>query len=234
MKLSDAATVRETIFGNLGDAPGRALEAQFMLWSANPRFRAFAATYGDKVRKKLRLVRDAQGLYDVQLELEVASRLLRDRRFGVEYEKGAKSGGRHPDLAVTFRERTVLHLEVKRMRTAGADPEAKCAEVVCDAVQQLVPNALNALVIGVPGVVAFEPDLALVLRALHMRVEKKDDVYFQRRGFAGSRGFLRSLERLGAVATIDARGAGLEPNPSARRPMPADLSRALGNALAGS
>ena len=64
------------IFGGLASLPGGALEGRFMEWAASSRFRAFAATYRDKVRKKLRLVRDEEGLRDLELELEVATRLL--------------------------------------------------------------------------------------------------------------------------------------------------------------
>lgn len=230
--MSEAAILRE-IFETLGEAPGRALEGQFLRWCAAPRFRTFAGAYRDKIRRKLRLVRDEQGLRDLALELEVAAQLLQDRRFGVEYEKGATSGRRYPDLAVTFRVGTLLHLEVKRVRTAGADPDAKCAEVVCDAVGQLVTGALNVVVIGLPSGLAPLPDVARALRALHVRAENNDQAYFQRRGFTDVRGFLRSLGRLSEVVMItEASGAHLYSNPAARRAMPADVRRALKIALA--
>ena len=223
--------MRAAIFGGLESASAAALEDRFSEWAASSRFRAFAATYRDKMRKKLRLVRDAEGLRDLELELDVAARLLQDRRFTVEYEKHATSGRRSPDLAVTFREGTLLHLEVKRIRTAGADPDAKCAEVICDAVGQLVPNALNAVLIGVSP--APTPNLARALRDLRGRAERKDDAYFQRRGFTDARSFLRSFERLSAVAMIGvACAARLEGNRLALRPMPSDVSHALERVLA--
>ena len=229
----ETSELRAAIFGGLESASAAALEDRFSEWAGSSRFRAFAATYRDKMRKTLRLVRDVEGLRDLELELDVAARLLQDRRFTVEYERHAASGRRSPDLAVTFRERTLLHLEVKRVRTTGADPEAKCAEVICDAVQQLVPNAVNALAIGFPPEPATTPDLAGALRALRRRAERKDEVYFQRRGFIDARHFRRSLERLGAIVTIvDSRGAQLlATNPLARPPMPADVSRAIATVL---
>ena len=228
----DTSELRAAIFGGLESASAAALEDRFSEWAASSRFRAFAATYRDKMRKKLRLVRDAEGLRDLELELEVAARLLQDRRFTVEYEKRATSGRRYLDLAVTYREGTLLHLEVKRVRTAGQDPEAKCAEVICDAVQQLVPNALNALTIGFPPDPTPIPDLARTMRVLRGRAERKEEIYFQRRGFIDARGFLRSFERLSALIAIgNAQTALLVPNPVAHRSMPANVSRAIATVL---
>ena len=50
-------------------------------------FRAFAETYRDKIRKKLRIAKDAEGLQDLRLELEIAYLLVQERKFKVEYEK---------------------------------------------------------------------------------------------------------------------------------------------------
>ncbi len=229
--MTAAATLRAVIFETLGDAPGRALEGQFMLWCAAPRFRTFAATYADKIRKKLRVVRDDEGLRDVQLELEVAARLLRDRRFAVEYEKHATSGRRHPDLTVRFREGAVLHLEVKRVRTVEADLEAKCAEVICEAGPQLVPNALNVIAIALSEERAPVVDMARALRALRARAERKDEGYFQRRGYVDARAFLQGYSRLNAVIVLGAQEAGTGRNPLARLQMSSALDRALAAAL---
>ena len=221
------------VFEGLERAPAGALQARFAQWAESSRFRAFAATYRDKLRKKLRLVHDAEGLRDLELELEVAARLLADRRFTIEYEKHATTGRRYPDLVVTFRERTVVHMEVKRMRAVGADPDAKCGAVVCDAVQQLVPNACNAVAIGLPPGVAPTPDPARALRALRLRAERKDGVYFQRRDFTDARGFLRCFERLSALVMIgDIPDAHVELNALARWPLPVELARALERASA--
>src|SRR5713226_2142028 len=53
---------------------------------ASSRFRAFAETYRDKIRKKVRGLRDDNGRRDLVFELGIALRLLEERRFALEYE----------------------------------------------------------------------------------------------------------------------------------------------------
>lgn len=64
------------------------------------RFRAFAHTYRDKIRAKLRNAGDDRGELDLAAELETAALLLREARFAVEYETYAAAKQRGPDLAI--------------------------------------------------------------------------------------------------------------------------------------
>jgi len=81
---------------------------------ASPRFRAFAETYRDKIRKKNRGPRDDEGRRDLVFELSVALRLLEERRFLIEYEPYGV-GQRAPDFRVTFRS-VHFNVEVRRLR----------------------------------------------------------------------------------------------------------------------
>jgi hypothetical protein len=95
------------------------LAAPFAGWlAASPRFRAFAVTYRDKIRKKARHLRDEEGWRDLHFELAVAYWLLQERRFEVAYEAYGVGGQRAPDFCVTYRTHTRFNVEVKRMRAA--------------------------------------------------------------------------------------------------------------------
>ena len=84
---------------------------------ASSRFRAFAEIYRDKIRKKARGLRDGEGRRDLAFELAIASRLLAERRFGVEYESYGV-GQRAPDFRVTFRSQLRFNVEVRRLTFA--------------------------------------------------------------------------------------------------------------------
>src|SRR5579859_6787719 len=75
------------------------------LMAASPRFRAFVEEHQDKIGKKVRAARDADGVRDLALELEVAYRLLSERRFALRYEAYAAGKTRGPDFTVIYKER---------------------------------------------------------------------------------------------------------------------------------
>lgn len=223
--------LRADIFGASADP----LAERFAAWVlASPRFRVFAETYRDKVRKKLRVLRDAEGHADLALELAVAYLLLSDRRFTVEYEKLAAVKQRGPDFTATYRTHTLVHVEVKRLRAAGTDTASRCADVVCEKLRQLQPRAFNVLVMGLPENTASALDLPNALRGLRERAERKDEPFFQRRGFTDARAFLRHYQRLSAVAVRDPHHAlPLWSNPLAQPPLTDDLRRTLATTLTG-
>ena len=99
----------------------------------------------------------------------------------------------------------------------------------------LVLLALLLLVLDQAGMLgAIRPQiqtlLTPVMRTLEERATRKDDTYFQERGFAGARDFLRRYQRLSGALWLSA-APGAPPsfwrNPQARHPLPADLARAL-------
>ncbi len=204
---------------------------------ASSRFRAFAETYRDKIRKKVRGLRDDNGRRDLGFELGIALRLLEERRFALEYESYGV-GQRAPDFRVTFRSRVRFNVEVRRLRRqapmldAPADP-ARLIRAVCDKLGQLPPAMINVLVLGADGPSSAADALAPAMFQLQDRAAHKDEVLFQQRGFNGVRDFLRHYQRLSGALWIagesDAARTSLWRNPQARHPLPTDLARALGN-----
>ncbi len=212
------------------------LAAEVRSWlSASPRFRAFAETYRDKIRKKIRGLRDDEGRRDLAFELAIAVRLLDERRFALEYESYG-IGQRAPDFRVTFRSQTRFNVEGRRLRrpapTPGAPADrAPLVRAVCDKLGQLPPAMINVLVLGADGPSSAAEALAAAMLWLQDRAVRKDEGLFQQHGFAGVRDFLRHYQRLSGTlwlaGALDAPLASLWRNPQARHPLPADLARAL-------
>jgi hypothetical protein len=211
------------------------LAAEVGTWlAASSRFRAFAETYRDKIRKKARGSRDDEGRRDFAFELSVAMRLLEERRFALEYESYGV-GQRAPDFRVTFRSQVRFNVEVRRLRPAPTpemptDP-ARLIRAVCDKLGQLPPSMINVLVLGAAAPSSAAESIAPAMLWLQDRAARKDEALFLQRGFTGVRDFLRHYQRLSGALWVDG-GAGTSPatlwrNPQARHPLPADLARAL-------
>ncbi|HWQ84249.1 MAG TPA: hypothetical protein VN363_06765, partial [Anaerolineales bacterium] len=63
------------------------LAGELLAWmERSPRFTAFVESYRNKIRKKLRLIRQPEAALDLRSELEAAYRLLADRRLELAYE----------------------------------------------------------------------------------------------------------------------------------------------------
>ena len=223
------------IFG--GTASG--LAAPVRAWmAASPRFKLFATTYRDKIRKKARAARDPEAAQDLYAELATAYRLLEEPRFAVEYEPYAAEKTRGPDFAVVFRTRVRFNMEVTRLRAAAPAPDEaaarrdRIARAICAKLPQMPPSAINVLTLVVaPG--AYEAgDLTEALRLLTGAAARRDDAFFVRRGFLGARDFGRQLQRvsailLGPAPPDDAEPGALWPNPQAKHPLPPDIARIL-------
>lgn len=223
------------------------LAVQFARWvQESPRFRAFAETYRDKIRKKVRGITEAEGYRDLQAELAAAYFLTLERRFSVEYEKYGVGKQRGPDFSITYKTHTRFDVEVTRLRLgqageAGAAPEpGKLANTLCAKLEQLLPSMVNVLVLAaddapkrgddssVDAGQALENWLLSATTLLQGRAERKDDEFFVRRGFLGARDFLRHYNRLSAVRLVapDAPPV-LWLQPQARHPLPPDLATIL-------
>ena len=217
----------------------QALGLQFTEWArASPRFRAFAETYRDKIRKKIRGLNDEAGLRDLLFELEIAHLLLQEKRFVVEYEKGGVGKQRSADFQVTFRTNLVFNVEVKHIRFSAHDQRSaqqefgKLANIVCQKIGQLAPGMINLLVLSYEQdhVDGFDGPAALL--QLRRVAEHKDDEFFQRRGLADARDFLRQFQQLSAALFRNHRPSGtiqsaLWLNANAKHRLPADLRNAL-------
>ncbi|MDQ3929990.1 MAG: hypothetical protein M3328_12700, partial [Chloroflexota bacterium] len=200
----------------------------------SPRFREFAETYRDKIHKKVRTVTDADGYRDLQAELATAYFLVQERRFIVEYEKYGVGKQRGPDLSVTYKTHIRFDVEVTRLRGSqigeeGAGPEpSKLVNTLCAKLQQLPPSIMNVLVLVADDAPYSEENLTSGLRLLQERYEHKDDDFFTRRGFLGSRDFLRHYSRLSAIRLVAPGGLPvLRLQPQARHPLPPDLATIL-------
>lgn len=184
--------------------------AEFEQWVCDSRrFRAFAETYTDKIRKKLRQARDDATLKDLYCELETAYRLLQDERMAVEYEKQAQLKQRSPDFAVTYRVNTTFNVEVTRLRmlanSSAVDDEEiarvltrKVLDGVCDKLGQMLPSVVNILFI-IPEWEISHTGLLATMNALRISAELKNDTFFVQRGFQDARDFLKSFQRLSAI-----------------------------------
>jgi len=206
---------------------------------ASRRFRSFAETYRDKVRKKASGARDEEGRRDLAFELAIAMRLLEEPRFALEYESYGL-GQRAPDFRVTFRSGVRFNIEVRRLRPQAAAPDAptdlgRIVRAVCDKLGQMPPAMINVLVLGADGPSSAADVLAPAMLRLQESATHKHEVVFQQRGFTGTRDFLRHYQRMsGALWLAGEAGAptaSLWRNPQARHPLPADLARALSSTM---
>ena len=220
------ARLTEHLFAGTSDDPLAADVAGWLAGSA--RFRAFAETNRDKIRKKLRGAADPDARRDVRLELHAAQLLLADRRIELVFEAyGARAVG--PDFTVTYGGERSFNLEVTRLRRA---PEAATyGGPLLPKLRQLPPGVPNALLIAIDADDAAAFDVAGATRALRARADRKDEAFFSGRGFRGTRDFYDRFLRLGAVlvwseeAVGDAR-ATLWTNRSARIALPPRAARA--------
>ncbi|HUP27791.1 MAG TPA: hypothetical protein VM409_05095 [Chloroflexia bacterium] len=216
------------------------LAVQFSEWLQAPRFRVFAENNRDKIRKKVRGIAEAEGYRDLQAELATAYFLLLERRFLVEYEKYGVGKQRGPDFSVTYKTHIRFDVEVTRLRggQAGVASEpGKLANTLCVKLKQLPPSIINILVLAADDSLHIDNDPSAgsghdlesgLLRAvtlLQERAERKDDEFFTRRGFLGSRDFLKHYSRLSAIrlVTPDAPPI-LRLQTQARHPLPPDLA----------
>jgi hypothetical protein len=210
-------------------APSGALAEELSRWlAASKRFRAFAEAHRAKIRKKLRGATDEDARRDVRAELRAAHLLLADRRIELAFEAyGAGKGG--PDFTATLRGEGTFNVEVTRLRRSA--DEAGLGRHLVAKLRQLPPSVPNALLVAIEGASAEALDVSAAVLSLRARADAKDDAFFDRWGFDGSRGFYQLFLRLGAVlvwcedAADDARAA-MWTNRSARIPFSERAARA--------
>jgi hypothetical protein len=183
-------------------SPHSPLTDELTTWLASSaRFRSFAETHHDKIRKKLRAASDTEALLDLRTELRVAHLLLADRRIELAFEAYG-SGKAGPDFTVTFRGERSFNLEVTRHRRTPTSPPTGAGAhggQLMAKLRQLPPSAPNALLVAIDGDNANTFDVAAATRALRNRADAKDEAFFVSRGFEGTRGFYDRYLRLDAV-----------------------------------
>ena len=228
----------------LFDGQSHLLAAPMETWLASSRrFTAFVNTHHTKIRKKLRAAQEPESLRDLQLELETAYLLLRERSLSLAYEPGHPQLGRSPDFAVTFTTSLVFMVEVTRLRavqprtaiTTLTDPLPgdRFSDMLCSKLGQLLAQRSNLLLVGVEAPHLTHRDLHATMLSVQQRAEGNDSTVVHRYGFRDRADFFHHYQRLSALLV---RGgtplqAG-EPvvvwvNPQAKYPLPARVRTVL-------
>lgn len=165
----------------------------------------FVETYRDKIRKKLRILKEGESALNLGAELATAYALLQEPRFTLEYEKHTKQRG--PDFTVTYRTHTLFNLEVTRIRSTEAGPPAvpdspaldKFMKVICEKVGQMPSGVMNVLLIVLETPEMTFADLGQATVRLKQLADQKTEAYFNHRGFEDAADFLRQYRNLSAI-----------------------------------
>jgi hypothetical protein len=215
------------------DGKDHRLREDFADWlRSSRRFREFATYYRDKIRAKLRTVRDEGSIEDLAAELRTAALLLGEDRFTLEYERYAAAKRRGPDLTVTCRTHTQFNVEVRRIRAGEPgedDAEARVSRlmgVLCAKVGQMPPSVVNLLWLEV-GADTSESDLTKATATLRQLAESKVEDYFTRRGFESSADFVKQYHRLSAIVLSRSDDRVVWLNALARHRMPSQIVTAI-------
>jgi hypothetical protein len=182
-------------------------EALEQWMEASARFTTFVETYRDKIRKKIRVTREPESIYDLRGELEVAYCLLNDRRLEVAYEPYASAKRRGPDFTVTYRANLVFNIEVARIRVVrdgveGIDParqEERLLRILLGKLGQMQPGMANLLVIHIKEELGRAIDLGRLMQALKTRVEKKDPSFYIAKRYPGPAAFYKDFLLLSGI-----------------------------------
>jgi hypothetical protein len=207
------------------------------------RFTAFVNTFRDKIRKKLRVTKEPETLYDLRLEFETAFLLLRERSLSLEYEPEQSKQVRSPDFAVTYTTSLTFMVEVTRLRGVSKaemsmsengtplDGE-RLADVICSKLGQFLPQRGNVLVLGMDALSLTQSDLQALMLRIQQRAERNDSAFWIRYGFEDRTEFFRHYQRLSEVLVRGSQIQAAEPtvtwtNPQAKHPLPGKVRTVL-------
>jgi hypothetical protein len=208
---------------------------------ASSRFTAFVETYRDKIRKKIRVTREPESALDLRGELEVARRLLDDRRLAVAYEPYTSAKRRGPDFAVTYRANQIFNIEVARLRLEesrvdGTDlarfaerKEERLLRILLDKLGQMQPGMANLLVIQTREEVARSIELGRLMQEVKIRVEGKDPSFYAISRYAAPPAFYKDFLHLSGIL-LWADGAQLWVNKQARPGLAEKVIRCVSSA----
>lgn len=176
-----------------------------MQWmQPSSRFTAFVEIYRDKVRKRIRVIREPESALDLLGELEVAYCLLEDRSLAVAYEPYASAERRDPDFAVTYRTNLVFNVEVARIRMENSriDPrrtEERILRVLLDKLGQMQPGTSNLLIIHTRQELRRSIDLGGLMQDIKLRAERKDPSFYAVSRYANPALFYKGFLHLSAI-----------------------------------
>ncbi len=228
----------------LFDGKASALSESMSQWLASSRrFTSFVDTFCDKIRKKIRVTKSSEGLLDLQLELQTAYLLLREKTLSVMYEPDhAKRIIRAPDFAVTYTTGLTFMLEVTRMRAEPAEktPPAhinstlsplaiRVADTICSKLGQFQPKQPNILLIGMDSLQLNENDLHAAMLHIQARVQREDSDFLRRYGFRDRAEFFQHYLRLSEILIRGSNGESplVWVNPQAKNSLPSKVRTAL-------
>ena len=234
-------TKQTVLIGYLFDGQPHLLSEALAKWmEASARYTALVEFYRDKIRKKIRVTRQPESILDLRSELEVAYRLLNDRRLEVAYEPYASAKRRGPDFAVTYRANLVFNIEVARMRMEknGVDEidrlriEERILRILVYKLGQVQPGMPNLLVIHTREDQAQSIDLGRLMQDVKTRVEKKDSAFYAASVYPSPAAFYKDFHLLNGVL-LWAAGAQVWVNKTARYRLPEKVFRLVSSRLSG-
>jgi hypothetical protein len=255
MRKYEAGSVDELMIYLFDGQPHLLTEPMANWLESSRRFTAFATVFRDKIRKKMRVTRDQETLYDLRLELETAYLLLQERSLSLVYEPEQSGSGRSPDFAATYTTSLTFMVEVTRLRTPQKGTSApsesqrspddahmlqseRLADAICTKLRQLLPQRGNVLIVGVDALRLTQNDLQSVMLRVQHRAEQSDATFWQRYGFPDRADFFRHHQRLSEVlvrgSTVHAEKPAIAwINPQAKHPLPGKVRTALYRSHAG-
>lgn len=207
------------------------LSAELLQWmNSSARFSDFVETYRDKIRKKLRVTRDPEGTLDVRGELEVAYRLLHDRRLVLEYEPYTSTQKRGADFAVIYRSNLRFNIEVSRMR-AEEDATLRAGErvlrILLSKFGQMQPGMPNLLVVHIRREIAQTFNLEKFMQEIKTRVEGRERSFYEISRYANPAAFYKDFLHLSGIV-LWAHEPQLWINKQARPQLDSKILRLLG------
>ena len=223
----------------LFDGQPHILATQMEIWlRSSRRFTAFATTFRDKIRKKLRVTRDEETLRDLRLELETAYLLLQERSLSLAYEPDQHKHGRSPDFAVSFTTSLTFMVEVTRLRDIASldkndmSENERLTDAICSKLGQLLPQRSNVLIVGAGALHLASNDLQSMMLRIQQRAERDDPALWQRYGFRDRADFFRHYQRLSEVLVRSLQLRADEPpvvwvNSQTKHPLPGRVRTAL-------
>ena len=223
----------------LFDGQPHLLGEEMETWlKSSRRFTSFATDFRDKIRKKLRVTRDQETLYDLRLELDTAYRLLQERTLSVVYEPENSGPGRSPDFAVTYTTSLTFMVEVTRQRSVvssendTSQESERLADAICSKLRQFLPQRGNVLIVGLDALRLTQNDLQSLMLRIQQRVERSDPAFWQRYGFRERADFFQGYQRLSEILVRPSQlqtneSAVVWVNPQARHPLPSKVRTAL-------
>ena len=207
------------------------------------RFTVFVTTFCDKIRKKLRVTKDQETLYDLRLEFETAYLLLQERPLSLAYEPEQSKQVRSPDFAVRYTTSLTFMVEVTRLRAVSKTEilssdngttleEEHLADAICSKLGQFLPQRGNVLIIGVDALRLTQYDLQATMLRIQQRAEQSDPAFWMRYGFGDRAEFFRHYQRLSEVLVRGSEWLADAPlvawvNPQAKHPLPSKVRTAL-------